>query len=135
MFFDSCVNQTVCNLKFGYYSTLNNNNIKIPYQITNNNITDYTNINLTIPKVFLISGSTDKTNSEDSYNSLLNQPNGAYTMAFVSCFDSELKINIVYDWLTFLNLQRKWLKNRRHKQIPQLSSGRLIIPENALINF
>jgi hypothetical protein len=133
MFFDSCVNQTISNLKFGYYSTLNKNNTTIPYQITRNNVTNYTNINITKGQVFLISGSTDKGNSVDSYNQQLNQPNSAYTMSFISCFDSDPLI--VYDFLTFLNLQRIWMKKHRFKQIPQLSSGRLMTPENTYINF
>ena len=63
----------------------------------------------------------------------LNQPNSAYTMSFISCFESDPLI--VYDFLTFLNLKRAWMKKHRFKQIPQLSSGRLMVPENTYINF
>ena len=132
MFFDSCVNQTICNFKYGYYSTLNKNTI-IPYQITRNNVTDYTNVNLTKGQVFEISGSTDKSSSFDSYNNTLNQPNSAYTMSFVSCF--EVDPRIVYNWLTLLNLQRLWLKKNKYNQIPQLSSGLLMNPNTTYINF
>jgi Caspase domain len=130
MFFDSCVNQTVVNLKYGYYNTLPNN---YPYQRTINNITVYINQTLSKSQVFEISGSTDKSNCLDSYNVKLNQPDGAYTMAFLNCFTPDT--NIVYSWTSFLMAQRNWLKNNNYKQIPQLGTGRYTNPDITYINF
>jgi hypothetical protein len=130
MFFDSCVNQTICNLKYGYYNSLPN---KYPYQQTINNITVYINQTLTKSQVFEISGSTDKGDCLDSYNEKLNQPNGAYTMSFLSCFSPYT--NIVYSWTNFLRAQRNWAKTNNYKQIPQLGSGRITNPDIVYINF
>ena len=131
MFFDSCVNQTVCNLAYGYYSTLNDNNRQYAYQRTNNNITQYTNVNIVNKcQVFQMSGSTEKQYSIDVNNGIVL--NGAYTMAFLSCFNNPLQ---VLTWKDFLMRKRSWLKNNGYTQIPQLSSAQLANIDKEYINF
>jgi hypothetical protein len=132
MFFDSCVNQTVCNLAYGYFSTLNNKNI-YPYQTTKNNVTHFKNVNIIKNncQIFQMSSSTDKQDSIDVNNN--NTSNGAYTMSFINCFNANPYKT--YNWKKFLMIQRRWLKNHGYTQIPQLCSGSLININKKCINF
>ena len=133
MFFDSCLNQTICNLTYGYYSTLNEkNDKKYPHQITYNNITKYTNENIiNNSQVFQMSSSEDKQYSIDVNNGV--NSDGAYTMAFLSCFEGNF--DQVYNWKDFLMAQRLWLKKNGYSQIPQLSSAKLTNINTETINF
>lgn len=132
MFFDSCLNQTICNLAYGYYSTLNNKK-QYPYQTTNNNVTCYTNQNIIKDcQVFQMSGSTDKQYSIDLNDSV--NLNGAYTIAFLNCFKPP-DLYKIYTWKDFLMNQRKFLLDKKFIQIPQLSSAKLSNIDTEYINF
>jgi hypothetical protein len=132
MFFDSCVNQTICNLAYGYFSTLNNKK-QYPYQQTKNNITRYTNVNvINHCQVFQMSGSTEKQNSVNLNDNVTL--NGAYTMAFLNCFKPP-DLYKIYTWKDFLMCQRKFLLDKKFIQIPQLSSARLSNINTEIINF
>jgi hypothetical protein len=130
MFFDSCVNQTICNLAYGYYSTMNTTQ-KFPFQITTNNITCYTNENiLKNSQVFQMSGSKENQDSIDVNNSV--NPDGAFTIAFLNYFSNPL---ISSNWYDLLFFTRSWLKVNKYSQIPQLSSGQLADIKKTNISF
>ena len=130
-FFDSCVNQTMCNLAYGYYSTLNEQN-NYPYQVTDNHITRYTNLETISPlcQVVGLSGSTDKQNSLD-INGI--KPQGAFTKAFLSQFQDNP--NKIFCWYDLLIRIRNWLKNNKYPQISQLSSANLTDMTKLYMNF
>ena len=133
MLFDSCLNQSMCNLAYGYYSTLNDDKKDkvYTYQITTNDITRYTNVNtITNSQVFQMSSSEDKQYSIDIKNG--NKANGVYTMGLMNFFKNPLK---VCSWKELLLSHRKWSKNKRHNQIAQLSSGHEANINTDCINF
>jgi hypothetical protein len=133
MLFDSCLNQSMCNLAYGYYSTLNDDKKDkvYSYQTTTNHITRYTNVNaITNSQVFQMSSSEDKQYSIDINNG--NKANGVFTMGLMNFFKNPLK---VCTWKELLLSHRSWSKNKRYNQIAQLSSGHEANINTDCINF
>ena len=70
--------------------------------------------------VLMLSGCRDDQTSADAYIS--GQSQGALTASIISALNKTSRPR----YSKFLNLVRRYLKERRYTQVPQLSSGRSI---------
>lgn len=104
--FDSCHSGTMCDLKYHYLNTNNNN------QYTENNRVSECEGN-----VIMISGSMDSQTSAETIIS--NRPQGAVSWAFIKGVNELIN----FSWRELIMSMRSNLKQSGLSQIPQLSSG------------
>lgn len=96
-----------------------------------NTITVYGKLKQTQCQVIMISGCRDDQTSADAY--LRDKKEGRYeyqgamTSAFINNYDARKNCD------TLIKDMRKWLKNRKFTQVPQLSSGRYIDVEDSIL--
>ncbi len=114
MLIDACHSGTMCDLKFEYKC-----DAKLNYNVCGAN-------RLTSCNVVMISGCMDKQTSSDAFlkNRKRYQYQGAMTASFLSNYNDNISY---YDLIVKM---RKWLKNKKFDQIPQLSSGKLLNIKN-----
>jgi len=121
MLIDSCHSGTIMDLKFNYAID------------RMNTYTTYGNMAQTKCQVVMISGCQDKQTSSDAYLKDKNTKKYEYQGAMTASFLLHFKNNINYHDL--ITNMRKWLKNSKFDQIPQLSSGRHInVKKTFLLN-
>ena len=122
--FDSCFSGTVLDLKYNYLDSENFGNVTV-----NPNVVE------TVGQVIMISGCSDKQTSadatiKDDAGTIMNT--GAMTFAFL---DTINKSSGSITLKTLLQNMRTLLKTNRFPQIPQLSSGRSINIDTALVEL
>jgi hypothetical protein len=107
--FDSCYSGTVLDLKYQFLDSLNYNTLTVNNKVTN-----------TLGNVVMISGCTDNQTSVDATFNDIWQGALCYT------FMETLKANPSVSWRGLVTNMRKVLKEMKYRQIPQLSTGRII---------
>ncbi len=122
--FDSCFSGTVLDLKYNYLDSENFGNVTVN-----------PNVDETVGQVIMISGCSDKQTSadatiKDDAGTITNT--GAMTFAFL---DTINKSSGTITLKTLLQNMRTLLKTNRFPQIPQLSSGRSINIDTALVEL
>lgn len=120
---DACHSGTMLDLKYNYVferSLFHNKTYYNTIQVAKESLCD----------IVMISGCKDSETSNDAYlvdyrtNSLMYE--GAMTASFLETF----KDNITYEIL--VSSMRSWLNGKQYKQVPQLSSGKVIDAKSAV---
>ena len=107
--FDSCYSGSVLDMKYQFLDSLNYNTLTI-----NNKVGP------TVGNVVMISGCTDNQTSADATFNDMWQGAMCYT------FMETLKSNPEVSWRGLVTNMRKVLKEKKYRQIPQLSTGKII---------
>lgn len=107
--FDSCYSGTVMDLRYNYLDSLNYNKL-----------TENKRVPILNRDVIMISGCNDNQTSADAY--INNTFQGAMSWAFIET----LNLNPIISWNTLLQNMRNLLKKKRFRQIPQLSSAKMM---------
>jgi len=110
LLFDSCYSGTVCDLPWSFTYVSPNNFSKVK----NNNMI------ISNPNIFMFSGCKDNQTSADTYSADDSIPEGAFTLAFITCLRNAHH-NIGYQQL-YQNICI-YLKNGGYPQIPVFSSS------------
>jgi len=107
--FDSCYSGTVMDLRYNYLDSLNYNKL-----------TENKRVPILNRDVIMLSGCNDNQISADAY--INNTFQGAMSWAFIETLNS----NPLISWNTLLQNMRGLLKKKRFKQLPQLSSAKMM---------